>query len=99
MKEIKLNKSFPRTLPIIASLWLAWATIVLLSSSAAAQTFVAASSADLARKIETVLPTSEEDAFLQIPWRLNIMKARVESLRTGKPMIIYEMNCNPLGHT
>jgi hypothetical protein len=54
---------------------------------------------DLEQKIEPVLPTPEEQAFLQIPWRLNVMAARAESARTGKPMFVWEMNGHPLGHT
>ncbi len=54
---------------------------------------------DWNQKIQTCAPNPEEDAFLQIPWRLNVMEARAESLRTGKPMLVYEMNGNPLGHT
>ena len=54
---------------------------------------------DLEQKIAAVLPTSDEQAFLQIPWRLNVMAARAESARTGKPMFVWEMNGHPLGHT
>ena len=54
---------------------------------------------DLEQKIAAVLPTPDEQAFLQIPWRLNAMTARAESARTGKPMFIWEMNGHPLGHT
>ncbi len=54
---------------------------------------------DLNQKIAAILPTPEEDAFLKIPWRLNLMKARLESERTGKPLFIWSMNGHPLGHT
>jgi hypothetical protein len=54
---------------------------------------------ELEQKITALLPTPEEEAFLQIPWRLNIMEARAESLRTGKPLFVWEMNGHPLGHT
>jgi len=54
---------------------------------------------DLDQKIAPVLPTQAEEAFLQIPWRLNAMTARAESARTGKPMFLWEMNGHPLGHT
>ena len=55
--------------------------------------------ADLDQKIATVAPTTEEQAYLEIPWRLNIMQARLEAMRTGKPMFVWEMNGHPLGHT
>lgn len=54
---------------------------------------------DLETKVAAILPTEEEQAFLQIPWRLNVMQARAESARTGKPMFVWEMNGHPLGHT
>jgi hypothetical protein len=54
---------------------------------------------DLDAKIAAVLPTPEEDAFLRIPWRFNILQARSESSRTGKPLFIWSMNGHPLGHT
>jgi hypothetical protein len=60
---------------------------------------VPASVPDLDQKIAAVLPTDDEQAFLQIPWRLNVMRARAESARTGKPMFIWEMNGHPLCHT
>ena len=57
------------------------------------------SSSDLERKIAAVMPTPEEDAFLLIPWRMNVLKARAESARTGKPLFIWSMNGHPFGHT
>ena len=54
---------------------------------------------ELEAKVTALLPTEEEQAFLQIPWRLNVMEARAESARTGKPMFVWEMNGHPLGHT
>jgi len=72
---------------------------VLLSLAAAAQNRVPRVFPDLDQKIATVLPTADESAFLEIPWRLNVMTARAESARTGKPMFVWEMNGHPLGHT
>ncbi len=54
---------------------------------------------ELEGKIAAVLPTAEEDAFLQIPWRMNVLRARAESARTGKPLFIWSMNGHPFGHT
>jgi hypothetical protein len=53
----------------------------------------------LEQKIAAIVPTPAEDAFLQIPWRPNLLKARAESVRTGKPLFIWSMNGHPLGHT
>ena len=72
--------------------------VPLCPKQAAAQT-TSPTYAELVKKVSDVLPSAEEDAFLQIPWRLNVMQARAESLRTGKPLLIWEMNGNPLGHT
>ena len=76
-------------------------TLLLFTPVAQAQVAgkVPASFPDLEQKIAAVQPTPEEQAFLDIPWRLNIMQARLESLRSGKPMFVWEMNGHPLGHT
>ncbi len=73
--------------------------LTLTPVCAVRQTRVPASVPDLEQKIAAVLPTEDEQAFLQIPWRLNVMRARAESARTGKPMFIWEMNGHPLCHT
>ncbi|WP_309706894.1 hypothetical protein [Armatimonas sp.] len=51
----------------------------------------------LDQKMKVVLPTSEEELWLQIPWRTNIMAARLEAQRTRKPLYLWIMNGNPLG--
>lgn len=55
--------------------------------------------ATLEDKVASVLPREEEDRFLQVPWRLNLQQARVESQLTGKPIFLWIMNGNPLGCT
>jgi hypothetical protein len=65
----------------------------------ASRSRVPASIPELEAKIAAVQPDAAEQAFLQIPWRLNVMEARAESLRTGKPLFAWEMNGHPLGHT
>ena len=55
--------------------------------------------ANLDQRISAIMPTPEEDAFLQVPWRTNLNAARVESIRTGKPLFVWEMNGHPLCHT
>lgn len=80
----------------ICSLLLAF---LLAPFAAAGQNRVPRVIPDLDAKVDALLPTQEEQAFLQIPWRLNIMEARAESARTGKPMFAWEMNGHPLGHT
>jgi hypothetical protein len=79
--------------------WALLTVIAFLPTGAAAQIRVPTSFPDLDQKIAAVLPTEEEQRFLQIPWRLNLMEARAESARTGKPMFVWQMNGHPLGHT
>jgi hypothetical protein len=51
----------------------------------------------LEKRIASVLPTQEEDRWLQIPWRTNVMEAVTEAGRAGKPVMLWVMNGNPLG--
>jgi hypothetical protein len=74
-------------------------SLALLPIASAAQNRVPRVFPELEQKIASVLPTADENAFLQIPWRLNVMSARAESARTGKPLFVWEMNGHPLGHT
>ncbi len=60
---------------------------------------LAAAASDLEEKIASVLPTPAEQRWLEIPWQPNVMRARVESQRTGKPMFIWVMDGNVLGCT
>lgn len=53
----------------------------------------------LEQKIATVLPTEAEDRWLQIPWRTNLMRARLEAQQAGKPLFVWVMNGHPLGCT
>ena len=55
-----------------------------------------ASTLSLEQKVASVLPTKDEDRWLQIPWRANIMEARAEAERAGKPMFLWIMDGNPL---
>lgn len=53
--------------------------------------------APIDREIATVLPTSEEDAWMQVPWRTNIFEAIQEAGKAKKPVFLWVMNGNPLG--
>jgi hypothetical protein len=57
----------------------------------------ALSTADLDDKIASVAPTAAEDRYLAIPWRQNLMRARDEAQRDGKPLFLWIMNGHPLG--
>lgn len=53
----------------------------------------------LDQKINAVLPRSEEERFLQLPWQTDLLSARLQSERIGKPMFIWIMDGNVLGAT
>ena len=53
----------------------------------------------LKQKIDVVLPKAAEERWLTIPWRTNVMEARTEAQRSGKPLFLWIMNGNPLGCT
>lgn len=50
-------------------------------------------------RIQAVLPRPAEEAFLEVPWQPNVMRARVEAQRTGRPLAIWIMDGNVLGCT
>ncbi len=50
-------------------------------------------------KISAVLPTSDEDRWLTIPWRTNVMQARLDAQNLNRPMFLWIMNGNPMGCT
>jgi RNA polymerase sigma factor (sigma-70 family) len=51
----------------------------------------------LEQKVASILPSADEDRWLQIPWRVNIMEARAEALRQNKPVFLWVQDSNPLG--
>jgi len=51
----------------------------------------------LEAKVLSVLPSAAEDRWLRIPWRTNLVAARQEAQRLGKPILFWVMNGNPLG--
>jgi hypothetical protein len=53
----------------------------------------------LESKVASVLPTPQEERWLQIPWRTNLMRARSESQQAGKPLFLWIMDGHPLGCT
>jgi hypothetical protein len=58
-----------------------------------------ASSPSLDARIATVLPNREEERWLEIPWRLDLVEARLEAQRLGKPIFLWVMNGSPVGCT
>lgn len=56
-------------------------------------------SKNLNNEIASVLPTPQEDRWLQVPWRTSLMPARVEAQNLNRPMFLWIMNGNPMGCT
>jgi hypothetical protein len=54
---------------------------------------------DLKTSIASVLPSKEEETWLSVPWRTNLMAARVEAQTAKKPMFLWVMNGHPMGCT
>src|SRR5262245_47672824 len=53
----------------------------------------------LAARIASVLPTAAEERWLQVPWRTDLTRARLEAQRSGKPLFLWIMEGHPLGCT
>ena len=53
----------------------------------------------LDRKVASVLPAPSEERWLQIPWRTDVLQARLEAEREGKPLFFWVMDGHPLGCT
>ncbi len=69
------------------------------SQVAADLTAADAPGATLKQRIASVVPTPAEDTFLTVPWRPNLMAAREEAQRAGKPLSLWIMVGNPQGCT
>jgi len=52
---------------------------------------------DWETRLNALLPTPEEDRWLSIPWRLSLPEAIEEATRSGRPILAWVMNGNPLG--
>ena len=51
----------------------------------------------LDEKMRAVMPSADEDRWLEIDWHTNIAEARQEAERQNKPLLLWVMNGNPLG--
>ena len=51
----------------------------------------------LAARIATVLPTPQEERWLEVPWRMDLDQARAEAQRCGKPLFLWINEGHPLG--
>jgi hypothetical protein len=50
-------------------------------------------------RIAAIRPTADEDRWLQIPWRSDLLQARQEADQAGKPLFMWLMDGDPLGCT
>jgi hypothetical protein len=50
-------------------------------------------------RVASIVPTPEEDRWLNVPWRANAMQARLEAQNLGRPLFLWIMNGNPMGCT
>ncbi len=66
---------------------------------AAAITLLPRPAPTLNDKIANILPKPSEERWLQVPWRTNLMAARAEAQRVGKPLFLWVMVGNPQGCT
>jgi len=55
--------------------------------------------ASLDEQIAAILPTAEEDRFLRVPWRTNLMAARREAQAAGKAGLPVDHGGEPQGCT
>lgn len=60
---------------------------------------MAQANSDLETKIASVLPTAQEDAWLNVGWNTNLMAARRQAQALHRPLFLWVMNGHPLGCT
>ena len=46
-----------------------------------------------------IKPQADEDRWTQIPWQISLWEARKQAAAEGKPILLWEMDGNPLGCT
>ena len=44
-----------------------------------------------------IKPQADEDKWMQIPWQTSLWEARKKAAAEGKPILLWEMDGNPLG--
>lgn len=49
--------------------------------------------------VAAMLPSAEEERWLETEWRTDLLRARREANATGRPMFMWLMDGNPLGCT
>lgn len=46
-----------------------------------------------------IKPRPEEEKWMQVPWQSSLWEARKKAAAKGKPILLWEMDGNPLGCT
>lgn len=55
--------------------------------------------AGLEGELAKLLPSSREQAYREIPWKTDLLAARAEAAKSGKPLFLWVMDGHPLGCT
>jgi hypothetical protein len=56
--------------------------------------------ADQVAKLHALIkPQPGEEKWQEIPWHVNLWQARMKAAAEGKPILLWEMDGNPLGCT
>ena len=53
--------------------------------------------ANLDRLKTLIKPRAEETKWEEIPWRVDLWQARRDAAKAGKPLVLWEMDGNPMG--
>ncbi len=80
-----------------ASRLLSWCPLLLVTLAYRAIAAEPAEATSLEKKVTAIVPSEAEDRWLRIPWHTNVLEARGEAQRVGKPILLWVMNGNPLG--
>jgi hypothetical protein len=78
-------------------LFIAIAGIVLSSRPATLSAAPPLTDDDVARLRKVIRPLASEDPFETIPWETSLWDARIKAAKTGKPILLWEMDGHPLG--
>lgn len=60
---------------------------------------VRAAATPLDERVKEILPRPDEEKWLRIPWRRDLLAAREEAEKVGKPLFLWIMDGDPLGCT
>ena len=71
-------------------------TLFGLSSARTAERITAG---DFQRLRELIRPHADEAKWTEIPWLSSLWEARKQAAAAGKPILLWEMDGNPLGCT